>query len=1299
MFSFSFTGHGSYLTLYTPDDEGNLQLIVEVNVFGYIRQLNTLRLPGEAKDYIIVGSSSGCLIILEYNHSLKRFDQVHNESFGKTGVRRIVPGEYLVVDPQGRSIMIAAVEKQKFVYVTNRDTAARLTISSPLEAHKNSIITFDLISLDVNYDNPLFAALEVNYEDNEDNSKMINFYELDLGLNHVVKKKTIKVDSKTSHLISLPSGEIGPGGLLCCSNKEISYINIDHETLTCSIPQRLSPNLVTENEDQKTEEAIIVTSALLGQKGLMFILIQNELGDLFRISLTLDENNLSKVIKLEIEYFDTLPVCRFLIITRKGLLFCCFETGDLKLYQIFDSEAPERNIQGPKTSSSSDEQQNEVTVFVPRALAKLRYLDKIVCYSPSTFLLTSSPSSLELNSTSDNMGVRNGESSEIFLLNGKGSNSRLSILKNGLSCVNVAKTKLPGRPLKVFTIKETKEDELDKYILISFINVSLILSISSNVKQIKNTFLITNLQTVDINLLSDNSVVQIHSKGLRHLKKLVSNSEISDEKEKEVKERDDIYDWSSGERKVLSGCICLRQVFIILDDSSLIYFELDEVNNLNLVSKIENTSISSENGQFSNKPSCIDYFLLQGELKTKLIAIGYHNKILRLYKLSDADNTTFEEVGLQVLPDIPYSLCFNNETKIPLLCIGLVNGILIRTKINNSTGKLYETKSNYLGNTKVILNKIFINQKLAISCLSSRSWILSSLDSRSSLEVLNYEELYYLSNFTNDECEGFIGITKNSLNIFYLKNKNISINNNKFKTNKNISLNYTPRKIIKNPINSDLYFILETELNSPNFKEIKQIVEIQNQQRKKIFGEKEPLMEMENDEDEEMENGEEKMEEEDDDEEDDDDEEEKEEMKLTFKQVGYPKLYNSSSQSSDEPKQQSERWLSLIKAINPKTEEILSTLEMDENEFCSSLLTTKFHLRPKESFLVLGTCKNFSFYSGSSATTSENTTSAEKEYFIKIYKIQKETELSLINKTQVFDLPKAMCSTPDGRLIVCLGQSLCLYDLSASATHLLKKSHFRKAISSKALEVKIFMKQGGERDYIGDDIFDLNKRMKECRIFIADLKESIICYKYFIGKSGNESFGLLCDDIFPRAITDFEVLDYDSLCAADKFGNIFILRIPDQLDEAYDTTIRMKLSAQGQLDGAPNKFVQVCCFHVGEMITSVRRVKLAPGRPEILLYVTIQGTLGCLVPYKSRSDAEFFMNFENIIRQTKVDIVGREHLDYRSTYIPCQRVVDGDLLNEFYELGPEKQKSIADSVDRTVGEIINKVEELYMRLI
>lgn len=63
--------------------------------------------------------------------------------------------------------MIAAMEKAKLVYILNRDAAANLTISSPLEAHKNSSIIHHIVGLDVGFENPVYAALEVDYSESD----------------------------------------------------------------------------------------------------------------------------------------------------------------------------------------------------------------------------------------------------------------------------------------------------------------------------------------------------------------------------------------------------------------------------------------------------------------------------------------------------------------------------------------------------------------------------------------------------------------------------------------------------------------------------------------------------------------------------------------------------------------------------------------------------------------------------------------------------------------------------------------------------------------------------------------------------------------------------------------------------------------------------------------------------------------------------------------------------------------------------------------------------------------------------
>ena len=62
-----------------------------------------------------------------------------------------------------------------------------------------------MCGVDVGFDNPMYACLEIDYQDverelNEDDNtdpmkhKLLTFYELDLGLNHVTRKCAEEVD-------------------------------------------------------------------------------------------------------------------------------------------------------------------------------------------------------------------------------------------------------------------------------------------------------------------------------------------------------------------------------------------------------------------------------------------------------------------------------------------------------------------------------------------------------------------------------------------------------------------------------------------------------------------------------------------------------------------------------------------------------------------------------------------------------------------------------------------------------------------------------------------------------------------------------------------------------------------------------------------------------------------------------------------------------------------------------------------------------------------------------------------------
>lgn len=224
-----------------------VQSLCHMECFGLIRSMVTFRLPGAATDYLVLGSDSGRVSVLEFVKERNQFERVHLETFGKSGCRRAVAGQHLAADPKGRAIMIAAVEKQKLVYIFNRDGSSKLTISSPLEAHKANTINFSVVAVDVGYDNPIFACIELDYSDADQDdtgeaatefNKMLTFYELDLGLNHVVRKASEPIDPASSMLIPVPGDTDGPSGVLVCAENKIAYKKPDHEDVVTLIPRR-----------------------------------------------------------------------------------------------------------------------------------------------------------------------------------------------------------------------------------------------------------------------------------------------------------------------------------------------------------------------------------------------------------------------------------------------------------------------------------------------------------------------------------------------------------------------------------------------------------------------------------------------------------------------------------------------------------------------------------------------------------------------------------------------------------------------------------------------------------------------------------------------------------------------------------------------------------------------------------------------------------------------------------------------------------------------------------------------------
>ena len=207
------------------------------------------------------------------------------------------------------------------------------------------------------------------------------------------------------------------------------------------------------------------------------------------------------------------------------------------------------------------------------------------------------------------------------------------------------------------------------------------------------------------------------------------------------------------------------------------------------------------------------------------------------------------------------------------------------------------------------------------------------------------------------------------------------------------------------------------------------------------------------------------------------------------------------------------------------------------------------------------------------------------------------------------------------------------------------------------------------------------------------MQESIV---YAVYKAPENRLLIFADDTQSRWITASTMVDYMTVAAGDKFGNIFVNRLDrkesDQIDE--DPTGAGILHEKPMLMGAPHKTKLVAHFHVGDIVTSIHRVSLVAGGREVLLYTCLHGTVGILAPLVSKEDVDFMSTLEQHLRSEKLSLVGRDHLAWRGYYVPVKAVVDGDLCEQFARLPAQKQSAIAVELDRTVGEVLKKLEQL-----
>ncbi|KAG9012521.1 pre-mRNA-splicing factor rse1 [Tulasnella sp. JGI-2019a] len=1181
---------GTRLELLRPDpNTGKISSILTQDVFGVIRALSAFRLTGGTKDYAIVGSDSGRIVILEYDPKTNVFNKLHQETFGKSGTRRIVPGQYLATDPKGRSVMISAVEKAKLVYILNRDAAANLTISSPLEAHKNHAIIHHIIGVDVGFDNPMYAALEVDYSESDQDpsgeafnntEKMLTFYELDLGLNHVVRKWSEPTDIRANLLVQVPGGRSGttgdfdgPSGVIICCEDHIIWRDMDSPQHRVPIPRRNHP-LTDPNRG-----LIIVATVMHKMRGAFFFLLQSEEGDLYKV--TIEHETISRpdsdeayveVKSLKIKYFDTIPVATGLCILKSGFLFAASEFSNHYLYQFQklgddDDEVEFSSTSYPKLGMSDPQSPLPTVTFRPRPLENLILQDEMESLDP---ILDAKV-----------LNLFNTDTPQIFAACGRGARSSLRTLRHGLEVEETVSSELPGIPNAVWTTKLKEDDVHDSYIILSFVNGTLVLSIGETIEEVSDTGFLSSAPTLAVQQIGADALLQVHPHGIRHV--------LADKR---------VNEWKVPAGKtIVAATTNKRQVVVALSSAELVYFELDLEGQLNEYQDrkaMGSTVLAMSVGQVPI-----------GRQRTPYLAVGCEDQTVRIVSLDP--ESTLETISLQALTAPPSAICIADMVDASIdknhptmfVNIGLQNGILLRTVLDPVNGQLTDTRTRFLGSRPIRLISLSLQGSPSILALSSRTWLNYTHQNLLHFTPLISDPFDHAWSFSAELCpEGMIGISGSLLRIFQIPKLGTKLKQD------SVPLSYTPRKMAVHP-SYRLMYVVESDHR------VLGVAETENRLAK---------------------------------------------LKSKGKQIDQ-QVIDLPPEIFGRPRVAAGKWGSCIRIVDPIQGTSVHVVNLDNNEAAFSVAVVPFTAHNGEQLLVVGTA----------ADTFVAPRSCRKGY-IRVYRfLQDGRELELLHSTEVEDVPLSLLGF-QGRLLVGIGNALRIYEIG-------KKKLLRKCENKNFPSAIVTLTTQGSR------------------ILVGDMQQSIFYVTY---KQGSNRLLIFADDTTPRWVTAHTMVDYETVAGGDKFGNIFVNRLDKsvsaQVDE--DPTGAGVLAEKGFLMGASHKTKMLANFHVGDIVTSIHKVSMVAGGRDILLYTGLHGTIGILVPFVSKEDVDFITTLEQHLRGESQSLIGRDMLSYRGYYTPVKAVVDGDLCERFALLPGGRQSSIAGELDRTVGEVLKKLESL-----
>mmetsp|Transcript_6067 Transcript_6067/g.8358 ORF Transcript_6067/g.8358 Transcript_6067/m.8358 type:complete len:1165 (-) Transcript_6067:2307-5801(-) len=719
------------IDLYKINSIFSMHLVSSTFIFGIIRQIRALKFLNQNQDYLIICSGSGSFSIYKFNLNTG-WIRISNHFLGRSGCRRMTPGYYLECDLIGRICMICSLDKLRYVYILNKNQKNNNISIFPIEVHKSNSLITSLKCLYNGFKNPVFATIELDKKNNNSNtsqnneiSQYIVFYEFDLGLGLLVTSYIDKIPLYFNTIIPLINNiAIRPACLVLSS----SYI-------TMKTKYQIESSVNFPSRIGCLNKGIFsgYTYFIQNKNNNILYYIQNSIGDIFVVQII---HKQLWQFSMSIEYIDTTnPALDFLMISS-DTFFALSENNNFHYIYKLQNTNREKKISISKNFSTI----NYSNIFLPcffihKNFCNLSIINKIE--------ILANVSSLTIKKfENDTM------SQEIYLTSSAGLNSFLHILEYGIGVLEIATANLPSEPISIWSIHSYYNIKNKFLIAISFETHTYSAFFrfdeknSSIFEESHKTGLQESINTIYCNILNETSIIQVFKEGIFWISKqnIISRWNIPRESE------------------IIMATSNFSQLFVVLKNTWIMYFEHDTNDNLYLTS-------SHHLGKNIIDINIITLF--EKHVKSQEILVCTESNILIL---SIHQNNLFRIIINYKLPTIPYrSKCLNIKKGFIDIFVSIKSGLLLNLSVELYKYIIKTPKMRFIGNSSPNLTISKYGYKNILVIFSDKTFILHFNENRTYYKPLVYKNLKYASTLQISGLTILCGITRKSFNLLILQ--------------------------------------------------------------------------------------------------------------------------------------------------------------------------------------------------------------------------------------------------------------------------------------------------------------------------------------------------------------------------------------------------------------------------------------------------------------------------------------------------------------------------------------------------